>query len=179
MSKANLQADVLQVSAWELARLQRRLHGQAPLPGFSRLLSGLPEQPEGRVVDWELTGETDALGRRYLSVQARVVVALECQRCLGRFDLPLQVGNRVQLVEKESELEAEDLAQDDHETPDLVLGSDQFDAHEFVEDELILALPYVPKHDVCPSLPEVLETAEDSDTDRPSPFAMLAKLKKD
>ena len=179
MSKANLQAGASQVSAWELARLQRRLRGQAPLPGFSRLLSGLPEQPGGRAVDWELTGELDSLGRRYLAVQASVVVSLECQRCLGMFDLPLQVSNRVQLVESEAELEAEDPAQDDPDTPDLVLGSAHFDVHEFVEDELILALPYVPKHDVCPSLPKVLETAEGSDTGRPSPFAVLAELKKD
>lgn len=168
-----------QVDTWELARLQRSLHGQAPLTGFHRLTSGLPAQPGDRVVDWELHGELDSLGQRYLDLRARAVVAVDCQRCLGRFDLPLQVQSRVQLVEDESRLEAEDLAEEDPEAPDLVLGSTHFDVQSFVEDELILALPYVPKHDVCPSLPKVLETAEGSETRRPSPFAVLAELKKD
>lgn len=174
MSKANVPVD-----AWELARLQRRVQGAAALAGFSRLLSGLPEQPGSRMVEWAVTGEHDSHGRRYLSLEADVVVVLECQRCLGIFDYPLRVSNRVQLVESEVELETEDTAEDDPDVPDLILGSNRFDVHAFVEDELILALPYVPKHDVCPSPPKVLDATEGGGSDRPSPFAALAQLKKD
>lgn len=174
MSQANLPVDT-----WELSRLQHSLRGEAPLAGFSRLLSGLPAQPANRMVQWALAGEHDGHGRHYLVVQAETVVVVECQRCLGTFDFPLHASNRVQLVQSEAELEAEDPAEEDPEAPDLVMGSARFDVHAFVEDELILALPYVPKHDVCPSLPNALETAEGSDTGRPSPFAVLAKLKKD
>lgn len=174
MSKANVPVD-----AWELARMQRTVQGAAALAGFSRLLCGLPEQPESRMVEWALTGEHDGHGRRYLSLQADAVVVLECQRCLSMFDYPLHVSNRVQLVENEAELETGDMAEDDPDIPDLILGSNRFDVRAFVEDELILALPYVPKHDVCPSLPKVLDATEGSGSDRPSPFAALAQLKKD
>jgi len=173
MRKATSQVDV-----WQLARLQGKLRDNAALSGFSRLLAGLPEQAE-RMVDWVLAGETDIHGRRYLTLQAQTVVTLECQRCLAMFDFPLQVENRLQLAETEEELEAEEAEDDDPDIPDLVLGSTHFDVLTFVEDELILALPYVPKHEVCPSLPKVLEAAEGSDTGRPSPFAVLAELKKD
>src|SRR5690606_11556798 len=85
----------------------------------------------------------------------------------------------LELVETEAELEAEDAEEEDPETPDRVLGATHFDLQSLVEDELILVLPYVPKHKVCPSLPKALETAEGSDTRRPSPFSVLAELKKD
>lgn len=167
-----------QVDTWELARSERELAGTASLSGFTRLLSGLPEQPE-RVVDWRVSGQTDSVGRRYLNLWAQAVVTLECQRCLSDFDLPLQAQSRLQLVETEAELEAEENLEDDPELPDQVLGSTHFDVLSLIEDELILALPYVPKHEVCPSLPDALETDESSDNRRPSPFAVLAELKKD
>lgn len=171
------------VDTWELARLGRELSGEAPLGGFVRLLEGLPEQgapgQAGRMVGWSLVGETDALGRRYMTLRAQAVVTLECQRCLGLFELPLRVENRLQLVETEAEIEAEETGEDDPDAPDQLLGSSHFDVLELVEDELILALPYVPKHEVCPSLHKALEAPEGSDTGRPSPFAVLAELKKD
>ena len=168
----------LTVDTWELTRLGQERQGEAPLRDFARLLEGLPEQAE-HTVSWSLLGETDALGQRYMTLRAQAVVTLECQRCLELFDLPLQVENRLQLVETEAEIEAEEIGEDDPETPDQLLGSSYLDVLPLVEDELILALPYVPKHEVCPSLPKELEASEGGDTGRPSPFAVLAELKKD
>ena len=34
--------------------------------------------------------------------------------------------------------------------PEKVVGSHHFDLLAQIEDELILSVPYVPKHDVCP-----------------------------
>ena len=151
--------------------------GEAPLRDFARLLEGLPEQT-GLTVSWSLLGETDTLGLRYMTLRAEAVVTMECQRCLELFDLTLQVENRLQLVETEAEIEAEESGEDDPEAPDQVLGSSYLDVLPLVEDELILALPYVPKHEVCPSLPRELDASEGGDTGRPSPFAVLAELKK-
>jgi len=170
--------EISQVDVWELARLRRELQGEAPVSDFARLLSGLPGQAH-RKVSWSLAGEADTLGRRYLLLRAQAVVSLECQRCLGLFDLPLRVESRLRLVETEGELEAEENMEEDPDAPDRVLGSTRFDVLSLVEDELILALPYVPKHEVCPSPPDALETGEGGDTRRPSPFAVLAELKKD
>lgn len=176
--RATDQGSGRQADTWQLARLQRKLTGTAPLAEFARLIEGLPQQAES-LVSWALTGEIDSLGRSYLLLQAQAVVTLECQRCLALFDLSMHVENRLQLVKTEGDLEADDVLEEAPDTPDLVLGSSHFDVQRLVEDELILALPYVPKHEVCPSLPEALETDEGGDPVRPSPFAALAKLKKD
>jgi uncharacterized protein len=57
----------------------------------------------------------------------------------------------------------------------------QFDALEVLEDELLMALPLVPMHDICPSTPvfsageaDMVELA----AEKPNPFAALAQLKK-
>ena len=34
--------------------------------------------------------------------------------------------------------------------PEKVVGAHHFDLLAQIEDELILSVPYVPKHDVCP-----------------------------
>mgnify|MGYP000626686765 FL=1 len=46
---------------------------------------------------------------------------------------------------------------------------------------LILALPLVPRHEVCPQAvtTEVADEAFDEASERPNPFAALAALKKD
>ena len=166
------------VDAWELARKGNELHGVAALSGFERLLSGLPEQVASEV-KWDLGGETENTGRRFLALHAEATVKIECQRCLEFFDLALVVDNRLELVETETEIEAEDDTEEDPDGPDRVLGTTHLDVLALVEDELILALPYVPKHDVCPSLPKGLESDQGSESVRPSPFAVLAELKKD
>ncbi len=166
------------VDTWELARLGHERHGEAPLAAFSRLLEGLPVQAT-QVVGWSLLGETDSLGQRFITLRAQASISLECQRCLEAFELALQVESRLQLVETEAEIDTEEMDEDDPDAPDQVVGSQFFDVLALVEDELILALPYVPKHEVCPSLPKELSASEGSDPGRPSPFAVLAELKKD
>jgi uncharacterized protein len=47
-----------------------------------------------------------------------------------------------------------------------------------VEDELILALPLVPRHDACPQPLAAPATAEEPLAERPNPFAALAALKR-
>lgn len=169
---------VSQVDVWQLARKGETLQGVFALSGCARLLEGMAAQPVDRVVEWSLAGQTGSLGQQWLTLQAHAQVTLQCQRCLSQFDLQLRVDTRVQLVSNEEELEA-DGADEDPDTPDRLLGSTHFDVHALVEDELILALPYVPKHEVCPSLPKALVEAHGTDTRRASPFAVLADLKKD
>jgi len=62
-----------------------------------------------------------------------------------------------------------------------VLSRD-FNLLELIEDELLMALPVVPKHETCPA-PVKLQ-AQDADFDaaapaaqKPNPFAILEQLK--
>ena len=65
----------------------------------------------------------------------------------------------------------------DAESEDDVLAiSRSLDVPELLEDELLLALPLVPRHEVCPEPLPVPEEAPEEKA--PHPFAALAALKK-
>lgn len=151
----------------------KRVEGQRELSEFSRLIDGLPPQANSQVT-WSLQGEGTTAGKRFIEVRAQAEVTLECQRCLQPFVLPLLVENRLEVVRSPSELE------DDDET-ERIVGSPKFDVLELIEDELILSLPSVPKHEVCISVSGESGPTDQPDAEAasPSPFAALEKLKKD
>lgn len=90
-----------------------------------------------------------------------------CQRCLQSVEVKLDVQCAVEWVRGEAELDAAD--QDDEW--DAMLLTDTVDLLPLVEDELLLAIPYAPMHSSC------VPAGPSEAGDKPSPFAMLARLK--
>ena len=73
------------------------------------------------------------------------------------------------------------LSQDDEKEEDLLVLDKKFNALELIEDELIMSLPIIPRHASCHNLylaDLVAENAQNTDFERPNPFAVLQKLKK-
>ncbi len=169
------------VDTFELTRSELRVAGQTPIAQFERLGWDLPEQDDS-LVDWSVQGERDAFGQFFVRVTVKAAPTLECQRCLLPFKWPVDTSNRLQVVNTEAALES-DSAQDEEseDAIERIVGSRRFDVLALIEDEIILSLPYVPKHDVCPSASEHLVSQDEPEADevRPSPFAVLGQLKKD
>ena len=159
----------------EFTRLGSGLSGQASLQGFHRFCEGLPEQGAGAVVNWSLKGSRTSGGQSFIQVALQGAPVLQCQRCMEPFVYPIDVVNRVEIVANESDLDDED---DDEEAVERMVGSRRFDVMSFIEDELILAVPYVPRHEVCPNGPTLgqADPVPEQNT-RPSPFSVLAQLK--
>ena len=121
-----------------------------------------------------------------------------CTRCLQRVAVPLSADHRFLLVADEALAARADAETDEY---DVLVGSRHFDVLELVEDEVIMALPLVPRHDDC-RLPDQLagaaglagnegvradgsassdasdEVAADGETDKPNPFAVLGRLRR-
>ena len=67
---------------------------------------------------------------------------------------------------------------DEDEDMEIVVGSEQMNVAEWVQEEVILTLPTFPKHDEC-EMPEVEgEEEEIVEPTRPNPFANLKDLMK-
>lgn len=111
----------------------------------------------------------------WLHLKADTCVQLECQRCLSPVQVAVHAERSFLFVQGEEA--AADL---DEESEDDVLALTRaLDLRSLVEDELLLALPLVPRHEVCPEpLPlPAKDAALDSD-EKPNPFAVLASLKR-
>ena len=103
---------------------------------------------------------------------ARAAITRECQRCLQPVALDLTVDRWFRFVADEATAAALDADSED----DVLVLSRHFDLAELIEDELLLALPLVPKHEPCPQAPTAI--VDDADVDvAPHPFAALAALK--
>ncbi|WP_459617691.1 YceD family protein [Bordetella sp. 2513F-2] len=185
------------VDVFELARHGRELQGSIALVRLSRLVDGLPEQ--SGMAEWAVqgeigrgTGRTGVIGgQSLLRLRVKADLQLVCQRCNALFTYPVDAENVLQLVESEEELDDdlgvlqdESLAEEDFEGvadyPDKVVGSRHFDLLAQVEDELILSVPYVPRHEVCPGVQasNAGEAPQEPAFERPSPFAVLEQLKR-
>lgn len=121
------------------------------------------------------TGEAPQV---WLDVQAHTVVQLACQRCLAPVATPLDVGRSFLFVPG-GEAQAAEL---DADSDDDVLPLERsLDLRELIEDELIMALPIVPRHERCPEPLPVLDAPGSEEApaggDRPHPFAALQALK--
>ena len=107
-------------------------------------------------------------GRPGMRVTLQGAIRMVCQRCLKSMDVVLSAKAAVEWVGTQAELEAADA--DDHW--DAMLMQEKFDLLPYLEDELLLAVPFAPVHADCQAA-GLREAGE-----KISPFAMLAGLKK-
>jgi uncharacterized protein len=99
-------------------------------------------------------------------------VALVCQRCLGPVREHLSLDRWVRFVNTEEEAEALDAELED----DVLALPRWLNILELIEDELILSMPLVPRHGVCPK-PLPVPVDDLPLVPEENPFAALAGLK--
>lgn len=171
------------LDALRFAQAGARLEGDPPLTGFTRLAGDLhPPIDSAERVHWQAQGEmragpTGGAPQPWLHLEARALVPLTCQRCLGAVQTPLEVDRWFRFVADEATAEA----LDDDSEEDLLALEPRPSLSELIEDELILSLPLVPLHERCPqplaAAPQVDGETKPPGSERPHPFAVLAKLK--
>jgi uncharacterized protein len=126
--------------------------GTAPLRDFPRLLTA-SLSPDA-ALSYRVEGRRDTQGRDCLQVRIDVQITLECQACLqpalhrmqvDRVLYPVVDGRQMEALEDEFRL----FGREELEAIEL---PDSVDLVELVEDEFLLALPLVPRHeeDDCP-----------------------------
>jgi uncharacterized protein len=164
------------------AEAQATLSDQVPLSRMTRLAEEAQGRELDRLVSWSVRGELREAGRvhpqPWLHLTAEASLSLTCQRCLTPVDVPVAVDNAFRFVPDEATAEAED----DEAEEDVLALSRQFDLLTLIEDELLMSLPLVPRHDECP-VPVRLHSGEpEADDDvtaaHSNPFAVLGQLKK-
>jgi len=174
--KKDFAPERLDVAAF--AREGATLQGREPLRRHTRLLDETRGQGAELPIEWSARGELrSAAGRPdevWLHLRAHAALPLVCQRCLEPVEVPLDVERRFRFVTDE----ATALAEDDESDEDVLVQDRAFDLVNLVEDELLMEMPAVPRHEVCPVPVGPAAAAQpQGDPGKPNPFAVLQGLK--
>ena len=187
--------DPLRLDVAALAAEGALLQGHWPLPQLPRLAE-VQARPAGADVDghadaqlggvrWRARGELrERIGgaaQIWLHLELDTHAWLSCQRCLQPLAVTLALAPALRFVVGEARAEAEDAQSEE----DVLALPRSLNLLELAEDELLLALPLVPRHASCPQpLPvpvdelDLSEPGEPAEPAAPHPFAALAKLKR-
>jgi len=161
------------------AQADTHLEGQAPLAQFERLRLECNGVWLDNPVRWavQVMQHADQAGQTSRSLHLRVNTALAqiCQRCLEPVEVPVDIDRHFCFVDSEADAQA----QDDQSELDLLVISREFDLSALIEDEVLMDMPLISRHDRCP-VPVKLVAVDagfDQVAEKPHAFAQLAQLK--
>lgn len=173
MSKSH---DPRRVDVQALASHGSVIEGVSPLADLPRLRD--PIDDPAAPVAWRARGSrreragADAL--LHVHIEAQADVLRPCQRCLEPMRIALKVDHRLRFVHGEAEAARLDAESDE----DVLALEPALDLLALIEDELLLELPLVPRHDRCVDLASIGSAAPSGEEDKPSsPFQVLEALK--
>ena len=132
------------IDGLEFARTGSKLQEALPVAGFLRLRDALCT--DKGTVQYELLGVPDEQGRPALRLRVGGELQFVCQRCLGALAFPLHIDVSLQLAATQAELDAEPLTA---EGPERIVAGREMPVRDLVEDELLLAIPLVLRHEHC------------------------------
>jgi len=158
------------VDPWAMVKGRRGFRGTWPFDRMQRLVEML-ERTDGEA-RFELQFDTDETGMPYVEVRVEATLWLRCQRTLEPFALPVQQASRLGILASERDVAALPVGFEP-----LLVTDDSVDLADLIEDELILAVPLVPRSGEAPR--DFRAGAPEVPVDGPGdgPFAALAALK--
>ena len=122
-----------------LAKRRAVVEGKFDWASLSRLAEYLPAERGSVTARFEFS--SGSAGWQTLDLDYHASVSVECQRCLGMFELVVANQVRFALLADESLVE---------HVPEglepVVTGDDRWQPSDLIEDELIITVPYAPKH---------------------------------
>lgn len=173
--------DPARLDVAQFAKQAGELQGEWRLTRLTRLAEAVVDPETAPPVTWSAGGESirrpGHADELWLALHAEAEVGLACQRCLQTMAHRLVLDTRIRFVH------GEDAAArlDEEIEADVLALTRSLDLRDLVEDELLLALPIVPRHEACPD-PERPSTypgdASDESQDAAAvhPFAVLRQL---
>ncbi|MFB1486180.1 MULTISPECIES: DUF177 domain-containing protein [unclassified Thiocapsa] len=184
------------IDPWQACRRELAFNGDVLLSQLPRLAaatdgleralpesdSALDDSATADAASYELLFARDRKGRCIVTGRVRASLRLRCQRCLDEVEVPVEAPIALALIRRDED--ALDLPED---LDPWMVTDERLNPMDFVEDELLLALPAIPRHPLgsCAARPiegeetaaSVGDGAAGSDAKR-RPFEILAALKR-
>lgn len=138
---------------------------------YRLLIQDCTELKETDDLEALIGGHIDEYQQNHLFGEVRTQLKTICQRCLEPIVMPIEHHFDYVLLRSEAQ---ESLVQGEEES--LICPDDTLDLAWLLEEEMLLALPMIVKHEQC-QLPQTIESSEKR-LDTHQPFADLKKLLK-
>ena len=154
----------------EFCQKNQNRKGKVRVVDLARL-SAVCASQSGELV-WTVEGKINSSGYRRFDLTVKGGISLTCQRCMEAFSFDLDSRAFVILADNEAEADEIEGALADDDPAEVIVWKEKTDLLVLVEDEILLALPLSPRHEVCPDVnrPAFGEKRE-------SPFSVLRNLK--
>ncbi|MEO8410857.1 MAG: YceD family protein, partial [Propionivibrio sp.] len=152
------------IESASIARESGAQQGEVRIAELTRLRDLLAD-PSG-CLRYRLDGKVGPRDRLQLLLQVDGMLSICCQRCLEGIDNPVAIKSLLEFVDDE-DLTQEEIEDD---TKDFLPVVSELDVVALIEDEVLLDLPYAPRHESC-----VLPAAA-RETGTISPFSVLKGL---
>lgn len=171
----------LEVDPFRLATREEHLQGTIPLKQMKRLISALSSNEGDVFIDVEFSVDINHVV--LLTGQIKTDAKLICQRCMGEMELPVALDFQLAFVKTEAEMER---LPEGYEA--TLIEDTPVMLSDIIEDEILLALPPIPKHldGSCSSdkLADSWNKQQSNETNienvkQDNPFDVLASLKTD
>lgn len=151
------------------ARQARHIHGVIAVAKLKRLVDLLQRNQGEVAVDVEFSlGDG---GRVQFELTLRAELVAQCQRCLGDIHHTVDSRRQMMVINDESEF-----TKVPAEFEPVVAEENRLQLIPVIEDELLLSLPIVFKHNACEAA-VYQEPSDDDEDERENPFAVLMQLK--
>jgi len=153
------------IDGFDFAAGEAMLRGTLPVGELARLHDVLAST--SGVLDYTISGMRDEQGRAALRLQVDGALRLTCQRCLSALKFPVSIDSTLVLAASQREIDRDPI---EAQGPDRIIGSRDMAVWELLEDELLLAVPFAPRHERCAA------RAEARDDRHRSPFEELRDM---
>ena len=153
------------IDSVDFARNGKEIRGEIAVSALSRL-GDMLAKPDGSLTYVVRGYRVDDCDMLEVSLQG--MCALRCQRCLSELDYPVNIVSHLRLLpaDKLDEVEEDD-------DIDAIEAAPRLDVAALVEEELLLGLPFAPRHPEGECAPATNDLQQ-----KVNPFAVLAGLKK-
>ncbi|MGH1358033.1 MAG: YceD family protein [Burkholderiaceae bacterium] len=160
---------------FDLARRSVALSGSPSVETLTRLASALASV-DG-VLRWRAAFsqavQADQSYQSWLELELAATLQVPCAICGDPVTVPVDERRRFLLVRDEQDAADRDEQAQEY---DVIAADDLFNLADLIEDEAILSIPLLCRHEICPAAAEADTAAVASEPETQQPFAGLSEL---
>jgi uncharacterized protein len=170
------------INPWFLARHNKNILGFLPLDKLNRLEQVIIQSTKYKDVNVELIFTMNEQRQILISGNVKTKFLVMCQRCLSPMQWNINHNIKLYLLNSKWSQQKKDEISDtliNYESLEINFDEESISLFNLIEDDLLLNMPLVTKHEVCANNKYIHDNDEEifEDSVRENPFKILNSFK--